>query len=306
MELFAVTLSKDWASYIDKLYVKLSFAARDLHRKGHPVRIECDTFKTHTTLRCVAELPEFRLDESGTAVFRMAADTLASYILDEMEPRLLREIITGPYRYTEDEEITSIEQYCKQLLGEPEPSESLPKPRQRTQHKIADALFAYLEEHNQLHLLGFIRFRLADYTSELREVAEYAIDEYIMDMQYQEFISLLKYFVYIQETKIPVAHLMHHGGSDFTMYNEQMKPINTSEFEGFTMELIDKEINFEDMIVSTLISVSPQKIVIHTREPEEQIVKTIMQIFENRAMVCTYCKVCGTVLSGMNKDQSYP
>jgi putative sporulation protein YtxC len=306
LELFALTLSKNWAAYADKLYVRLSLAARDLHTAGHYVRFECDAYKSYTAVRCIADLPRFQLHVSGSAVLRQAAETLALFILDEMEQQLLRSIITGHYRYVDEADISAIEHYCRQVLDQPEPEAKLSRSRQRKQHKMADALFAYLEQHNELNVWGFIRFRLADYMDELREVAEFAIDEYIMDQQYQEFISLLKYFVYIQETKIPVAHLMHHGGNEFTMYNEQMKPIDTEQFEGFTVELLDKEINYEDMIVSTLISVSPQKIVIHTRDPEEQVIKTIVQIFENRAVVCTYCKQCGNVFSGKNKDQLYP
>ncbi|MEF3303596.1 putative sporulation protein YtxC [Paenibacillus sp. GYB003] len=305
MELFALTLPKNCAAFADKLYVRLSLSARDLHTAGHPVRFECDSYKNHVTLRCLALLPEFQLNESSSAVYRLAADTMAAFILDEMEQKLLRDIITGHYRYEDEVDVSSIEQYCRQVLDQPEAAD-LPRSRQRRQHKIADSLFHYLEQHSEMNLIGFIRFRLTDYMNELREVAEYAIDEFIMDQQYQEFISLLKYFVYIQETKIPVAHLMHRGGNEFTLYNEQMNPIDTEQFDGFTLELLDKEINFEDMIVSTLISVSPQKIVIHTRDPEEQVIKTIMQIFENRAMICTYCKLCGTVLGGKNKDQLYP
>ncbi|GAA3402394.1 putative sporulation protein YtxC [Paenibacillus hodogayensis] len=306
MELFALTLSKNWDIFADKLYVRLSLAANDLHTAGHRVRFESDAFKTHTTVRCMAVLPDFQLNESGSAVYRMTADTVAAFILDEMEQRLIRDVITGPYRYEEEADISAIEQYCRQVLDQPEPSADMPRSRLRRQKKMTEALFQYLEQNTIINIVGFIRFRLTDYMNELREVAEYAIDEFIMDQQYQEFISLLKYFVYIQETKIPVAHLMHHGGNEFTLYNDQMNPIDTAEFDGFTLELLDKEINFEDMIVSTLISVSPQKIVIHTRDPEEQVIKTIMQIFENRAMVCTYCKLCGSVLSGKNKDQLYP
>lgn len=306
MELFALTLPKEWAAFADKLYVRLSLSAQCLHKAGHHVHYDCDGYKTHTVIRCLAELPEFQLTESGAAVLRSAADTLSAFILDEMELKLVREMITGPYRYSEAEEIAAIESYCVQLLNQPEEAGNGSISRQRRQNKIAETIRNYLENHNEMHVTGFIRFRLPDFRNELREIVEYAIDEYIMDQQYQEFISLLKYFVYIQEAKIPVAHLMHRGGNEFTLYNEQMAPIDTEQFDGFTVELLDKEINFEDMIVSTLISVSPQQIVIHTREPEEQVIKTIMQIFEKRAVVCTYCKVCGSVLSGKNKDQLYP
>lgn len=305
MELFALTFSKPWASYADKLYVRLALSAKDLHTAR--VRFDCSEYPNHSVIRCMAELPAFQLQESGPIVYRMTANRVASFILDELEQQLLRDIITGPYRYTDEADIAAIEQYCRQVMDQHDCGmEEVPKSRLRRQHKIADALFTFLEQHTELNISGFIQFRLHDYKDELREVAEFAIDEYIMDQQYQEFISLLKYFVYIQETKIPVAHLMHQGGSEFTMYNEQMNPIDTAQFDGFTVELLDKEINFEDMIVSTLISVSPQQIVIHTREPEEQVIKTITQIFENRAMVCTYCNVCGSVMGGKSKDQLYP
>jgi putative sporulation protein YtxC len=305
MELFAVTLDHEWAPFADKLYVRLALAAGDLHKAGHPVRFECDLFDSHATVTCITQSPEYKRNEAG-AVFRFAADTVAAFILDEMEQALLRDIITVHYRYEDEEEISAIERYCREVLNPPEPPADMPKSRQRRERRMAEALLAYLQTSSKLNVQGFIRFRLPDYLNDLREVVEYAIDEYIMDQQYQEFISLLQYFVFIQETKIPVAHLIHCGGNEFMIYNEQMKPIDTEQFDGFTVELLDKEINFEDMVVSTLISVAPQQIIIHTREPEEQVVKTIKQIFENRVQLCTYCKVCGSVLSGKNKDQLYP
>ena len=307
MELFSVIIPAKWGALADRLYVRLSLEANQLHKIGQSVRFHCESFPTHAAVRCEAVLPGFNLSESGSGIYRFAAETLASFIMDQMENMLIRDIISGPYKYEDPAEIEAIGKYCDQVLHQGE-SEAISQPsRLRRQSKIADAICAYLEEHTDLHLEGFIRFRLKDYTDELREVAEYAIDEYIMEQQYQEFISLLKYFVYIQDTKIPVAHLIHHGGSDFTIYNEQMMPIDSEMFEGFTLELLDKEINFEDMIVSTLISVSPSQIVIHTREPEEQSIKTIVQIFEERATVCHYCKHCASAfVSGKNHDQLYP
>ena len=52
-----------------------------------------------------------------------------------------------------------------------------------------------------------------------------------MDRQYQEFISLLQYFVYIQEAKIPAAHLIHKGGHEFVILNDRMEPIDANEFD---------------------------------------------------------------------------
>ena len=74
--------------------------------------------------------------------------------------------------------------------------------RLRRIQMLKEQLIALLEENPQLSLDGFLKFRIQEYKEELREIAEYAIDEFMMDRQYQEFISLLQYFVYIQEAKI--------------------------------------------------------------------------------------------------------
>ena len=152
---------------------------------------------------------------------------------------------------------------------------------------------------------GFVRFRLQQYRGELQEIVEYAIDEFLMEKQYQEFISLLQYFVYIQDAEIPFAHLMHKRNHEFSLFDEQMRPIQAEEVMDFSIDMIGKDANFEDLIVSTLISVAPEKIYIHTREPDLPVIRTIQQIFEDRTMLCLSCSTCSPVLD-MNPPQKFP
>jgi putative sporulation protein YtxC len=306
MELFNVIVPKSLSEEKELLRERLIEGFQHIHIPQGSIQLHCQNFRSYFTLKCSGVLPDFQVSEWGKPILQEAANILSAFIMDQVEMKLLREVISGPYRYEEPHDVQAIEKYCTHLLNQPEETEGMPKPRVRRQEKVAAEIRKYFEEQTELNLQGLIRFRLADYRDELKEVVEYAIDEYIMDQQYQEFISLLKYFVYIQEAKIPVAHLMHHGGHDFTLLNDKMAPIETKEFDSFTVELLDREINFEDMIVSTLISVSPQNIVIHTRDPEEQVVKTIMQIFEDRAQICVNCKGCHPVLGVHNKDQLSP
>ncbi|MNR22529.1 YtxC-like family protein [compost metagenome] len=53
--------------------------------------------------------------------------------------------------------------------------------------------------------------------------------------------------------------------------------------------MLESEMNMEDMIVSTLITVSPEQIVIHTRYPDQPIMRTLETIFEHRVKLCTDC-----------------
>jgi hypothetical protein len=48
---------------------------------------------------------------------------------------------------------------------------------------------------------GFLSFRLKEYRGRLAEVVDKAVDEYMMDMEYKEFIRVLRYFVDVQEAQ---------------------------------------------------------------------------------------------------------
>ena len=57
-------------------------------------------------------------------------------------------------------------------------------------------------------------------------------------------------------------------------------------------EMLETEMNMEDMIVSTLITISPEQIVIHTRQPELPVMRTLETIFELRVQLCSDCGHC--------------
>ncbi|WP_438446597.1 sporulation protein YtxC [Gorillibacterium sp. sgz5001074] len=224
---------------------------------------------------------------------------LADYLLEHAEDFLLTGMIRRGGQYKE-EETADVLGYCKQIMSE-EDSMRDPTAEQhgRTRRKklLTQDLLQCVQQEPILNVDGFLRFRLAKYGGELKDIIEYAKDEYLMDQQYKEFIALLKYFVYIQDAKIPEAHLLHKGGHEFLLLNEQLKPIETDQLDTtFKVEFLDKDYSFEDLIVSTLITIAPEKIYIHTREPGVAVIKTISQIFEGRSEICDYCGVCGSIL----------
>lgn len=294
MELFTIILMKPSESALADLSERFTQAFGSLHNSSHGVTLEPFMADGHGAVRVNAVLPGFQLKEQGDAVYAQAGDAIAGYVLDQLESGILRDLIVREFHYHDPNDVALIEGYCKQFLFyEGESLISSDEIKNRRSAKIGTGVADYLREHTLLVLDGFLRFRLQEYVDEMREVVEYAVDEFVMDKQYQEFISLLKYFVYIQEAKIPAAHLVHKGGHEFLILNDQWEPIDTSALDGsFTLEVLDKDINLEDMIVSTLITVSPQTIYIHTREPDLPVINTITQIFEDRSTVCSYCRRC--------------
>ncbi|GFZ82050.1 hypothetical protein GCM10008018_29740 [Paenibacillus marchantiophytorum] len=312
MELFAVVLMNTIEPYVRSLTAQIESELQLLHIAECEWTIHYELFETHASIHVETLVQEEDAPAMRKKCLQGLADALAEHIMMDKESPMLRNLITKEFKYENKEDVDVIEGYCTQTHLET-PIEESPvmssiSGRLRRKQVLSDQLVLALEEAPQLSLDGFILFRMQDYLDELREIAEYAIDEFMMDRQYQEFISLLQYFVYIQEAKIPVAHLIHKGGHEFIILNDRLELIDANEFDAsFKMEVLEKDINFEDMIVSTLITVSPANIYIHTRDPDMTIIKTIRQIFEDRTTVCAYCRTCDIYLGEAKKqDQLSP
>ena len=69
-------------------------------------------------------------------------------------------------------------------------------------------LLEYLQENNVIILDGFLDFRLKKYIGRLENAVDNAIDEYLMEKEYNEFIKLLQYFVNLQESKRNLINLV--------------------------------------------------------------------------------------------------
>ncbi|MFD2671335.1 sporulation protein YtxC [Marinicrinis sediminis] len=206
----------------------------------------------------------------------------ASFMIGHCEHAFIESLIQRICQEKRSEERVKMADYTKQLMEE-EDEEGGYACRVK---RLSQEILPHLTLEGQLNLIGLFRFRLHGYQNELRELAEFAIDEYVMERQYQDFIHLLKYFVYVQETKVPYVHLVHKGDYEFVLLDEQLQPIKSKQMESVVVEMLDQDLNYEDMIVSTLIHVSPKKIYIHTEEPELQVIRTIEQIFESRTHIC--------------------
>ncbi len=253
------------------------------------------------SLICTARLPGFSLSEHGGLVYAQAAARLSGYIIERYEPVLIRTIIRKQFHYTGDEEIATIEQCCRLVLSGEQWQIEEPHPlaggeassRGQREARVAAELESFLAENTRLNLQGFVTFRLQGYWQELREAAEYAVEEYVMDKQYQEFISLLKYFVSVQPSRRKLVHVVQDDGQEIQLLDADFLPLDTRSEDRAIAELVDAELNVEDMVLSSLISAAPASIRIHTPTPDHQVIRTIQAIFEQRAEVCPGCRDCG-------------
>jgi putative sporulation protein YtxC len=158
-------------------------------------------------------------------------------------------------------------------------------------NRILTEVSQYLEQSHQLDLEGFFRFRLKDYFQELNEAVERAVNNFVMEKEYLEFLKLLRYFVEVQEPKIDEVHVLFQTKQDFFILDETFQPIKPSQLEGVLAQL-DQEVEYEDWLLSALITLAPRRIILHIICPVD-VVEIIINVFQHRATICGGCELCG-------------
>lgn len=236
--------------------------------------------------------------EAGKTVCTLAA-RLADYILEQCEESVAGALADRRYSFAAPEDRARAERFWLSFLNGEEAGDRLIRERRR--ELLRSTIEAYLLESPYLDLGGFIAFRLNEYKEMLQETIDISMEEYLLDQQYEEFIQLLQYFVHFQEPLTPLVHLIHHQGQDFSFFNQFFTPLHEAPAGLVVAKIADQDLEMEDKVVSTLISLSPDRILLHTLTPEATIISTIRKIFGDRVQVCLHCPQCSLVHSAARK-----
>lgn len=197
----------------------------------------------------------------------------AQFLLYDIKEEIIARIIKKEYFYFEDEERREI--FQKAIDGNVDYDE------RRWAAYIHGRLTEYFSENRELSLEGFIRFRLKEYIDELEYIVDRSVDELLIDREYNEFIKLLRYFVEIQEPKIEEVHVLLEDDKKYTLLDSGFKVINNDMLEDLAKEISDNDISDDDLLISSLITIAPNKIVIHdsNKIKNTELLNTIKNVF---------------------------
>lgn len=295
MELFAIWTEVNSQSAEDCFYRFIKNKTKGLHISKQGFRFSFRKYEGKAAWICKGTESHPGFKEGLPRMYQIMAAGIADYILDQKEEEQLDQILKRECVNMDSEELSRVKIICEPLLRSRFETEQ--GTRERRHAKLSEGLIQGMKEIPIIHLDGVLRFRMQSYKKELHEIVEYALDEFYMDRQYEEFMSLLKYFVYFQETKVPLVHVVHKDQHEFVLYDEYMRPMVLPPDESVIMEMpgIELEMEVEDMIISRLISISPKKMKLHTQTRDFPVIRSITQIFEDRVEICHNCRHCRKV-----------
>jgi len=217
-------------------------------------------------------------------LFLNKLSTLLSYaIIDLYEPQMIRKILDLNYFYFSSEEKKQIYNSCITNVNFSNSISMI--------NIISNAFYNYFRNNKYVILEGFVNFRLKDYIKELDSIVDICVNKFIIDREYNEFIDFLKSYISLTPCVYDTVHLIYKN-QESTLLDSSKNVIN------FNNDLLNKkylsDITFSsnDFALNSLITLLPKKLYIHLIDEEDDFIKTLKLIFDNKVFICTDCDLC--------------
>ena len=212
---------------------------------------------------------------------------LAFLVIDELEEDFLKRIITQNYFYFDSNERTQILNLCYDLLAE-----DFSDLFNKKFNTLYNNFLLYISSHKSIILKGVLNFRMQKYWKILNEVVDEAVNAFIIEKEYLEFISLLKLYINSQASLCNVVHIIYSSSESILLdENKNIIKYDNSIFDA--KYLSDITFSSNDFTLNTLLNLLPKKIYIHLLEDySDEFINTLEAIFEDRIDICRDCNIC--------------
>ena len=212
---------------------------------------------------------------------------LSCLVIDELEESFLKMILLKNYFYFNSTEMKHILELCYEIF-----SDDFNTYFDKKHNILIDSFENYLVNNKSIILTGFINFRIKNYMTILEDVVDEAVNSFVVEKEYLEFISLLKMYVNSQNSNCDVVHLIYNNNNS-TLLDKDKNQINVSDDIFKAKYLSDISFSSNDYALNTLLTLVPKKIHIHLIDNcIDEFIHTISLIFENRVEICTDCSIC--------------
>ena len=212
---------------------------------------------------------------------------LSLLVIDELEEDFINKLLIQNYFYFDINERKEISNICFDIMVE-NFSDNFDKKFEA----LYSAFYDYLQYNKKLYLKGFTNFRLKNYFNILDDIITKAVNSYVIEKEYLEFISLLKLYINSQSSNCEIIHIVY-SNSNTILLDENKQIIDISQDNLSTKYLSDISFSSNDYTLNSLLTLLPKKIYIHLIDNYiDEFINTLRSIFENRVHICTDCNIC--------------
>lgn len=227
---------------------------------------------------------------------------LSIMVIDELEDQILTNIISQNYFYFNIDEQKQIINLCFDIM-----IENFSNNFEQKLQILNSLFYNYLLCNKSLYLTGFLTFRMQNYIDILDTILSEAVNSFIIEKEYLEFISILRLYINSQSSNCNTVHFVYSENHSILL-DENKQIIDTSSNLFNAKYLSDITFSNNDYILNTLLTLLPNHIYIHLIDNcKDEFINTLKTIFEHRVIVCTDCNICSlyNVKKRLNKSESH-
>ena len=142
-----------------------------------------------------------------------------------------------------------------------------------------------METNKSFVLSGFINFRLKEYIDILETVLSNAVNTFVIEKEYLEFISLLQLYINSQPCGCNVIHIVY-SKSKAELFDENKNLIVIPDEIFKAKYLSDITFSANDYALNTLLNLLPKKIYVHLVDNySDEFINTLQLVFEGRVEI---------------------
>ena len=214
------------------------------------VSLSCKDFKHFTNI-----IVHYKGNNTEEFIKELAT-ILSFLVIYEFEEDFFIKIINQDYFYFSKQERDIILENCFNIIID---SNTIMKNKFKT---IYTEFLNYLLNNKNLYLSGFINFKIPTYLDILKKVVEDAVNSFILEKEYNEFISLLRLYINSENSLFDTLHIVY--SKDFTLILDEDKRIIDNSKEAFKAKFLsDISFSVNDYTLNTLLTLLPKKIYVH-------------------------------------------
>lgn len=215
------------------------------------------------------------------------SNSITKAILQYCEEDLIYNNITLNYFYFNSYEKKKILENTLSLISEE-------KNSKLRYDKINNQIFEHILSNHCIYLQAIINFNLNEYISFLNSQIDIAVNKFLIDKEYLEFVNILRLYIKseTENSKLEHLHLIYKDkisiitddNKNIISYNDNLKKARY---------ISDISFSSNDLALNTLLNLIPKSITIHLIDGySDEFINTLKLIFQERVKICEDCDIC--------------
>lgn len=155
----------------------------------------------------------------------------------------------------------------------------------------ATLIFSYLQSNPLLVVEGIRTFLMPEIRAEFEEAIDQAVDIFLMEQEYQEFVRLLRQLVAVAGNQTEWIHV-HFDNQRFFFEDPSGNRLGEDLVHDMLAGVDNQTGELDDVLISALVTLAPARITIHRGHLHREGRETLKQVFDGKVLFCHGCARC--------------